>query len=334
MKVPFVSFGLQYQAHKKEYDSAINRCLSKGNLILREDVEEFENNLAQFMNMKYAVGVNSGTDALLLALKAKGAKDTDIIIPGYTFKATAEAIKHSGNNAWFEDIGSNRMFKGAKTRNWEYNLPVHIEGMVCKVKRAIIEDAAQAIGAKGVGYSGTACFSFYPAKILGGFGDGGAVVTNHKYVADKVRLYRHHWQTNRNERYGYTSRLDNVQAAFLNVKLKYLPEILKRREEIAKQYLKELEGLVGLPIDQEGRVWQDFVIRVKEPLHLATVLHKAGIETLGVNMTPPHKALATGQELPETEKLYKEMIRLPLNETLNEKQVRHVIKSVQRFYDK
>lgn len=325
MNVPFVAFGQQYLDHKDEYDEAITKCLERGKLILQEDVEQFEENLAKFTGVKYAVAVANGTDAITLALKAIGVNGAVIEVPGYTFKATMEAIKHSGNYPQVVDINKNRIL------NTRGNcIPVHIEGTKSYCPNAIMEDAAQALGSKGIGYSGTASLSFYPAKILGCFGDGGAVITHSKDVADKIKLLRHHWQTNENEEYAYNSRLDNVQAAFLNVKLQYLPEILKRREEIAEKY-KELEGVVGLPYYQEGRVWQDYVIEVDEPIKLAEYLKSHGIQTLGYGMTPPHKALNTGQTLENTEKLYSRMIRLPCNETLSNEQVEYVIEKVKDY---
>lgn len=323
--VKFVDFGAQYRAHKEEYDEAITRTLNSGKLILQEDGEKFEENLAKFMGMKYAVAVANGTDAILLALIAKGIKGATILTSGYTFKATHEAIVHSGNSLVIEDVNSLRLLDTDKTC-----IPVHIEGSVSRCPNAIMEDAAQALGAKGVGYSGTVSLSFYPAKILGCFGDGGAVVTNDKDVYEKVKLLRHHWQTNENEEYAYNSRLDNVQAAFLNVKLKYLPDILKRREEIANMY-KALEGYVDLPYYQEGRVWQDYVIETEQPGMLAGFLKAKGIQTLGHGMTPPHKAFGTGQQLPNTEELYSRMLRLPCNETLSNEQVEYVIESVKEY---
>jgi len=347
MRVDFVNFGAQYRQHKEEYDEAIFKCLNEGKLILQEDVEEFEGNLAKFLGMKYAVGTSSGTDALTLALKAKRriypelrAGSSRVDIPGYTFKATMEAASHAGYSPIISDITRDRLLpenRAVGTSVPVYRgrcIPVHIEGSVCKAKGTVlVEDACQAIGARGVGYSGTACYSFYPAKILGGFGDGGAVVTNDKGVADEVRLLRHHWQTDKDEEYGFCSRLDNVQAAFLNVKLKYLPGILERRQKIAEMYLEALTDVVGLPVASVERVWQDFVCTVENPKELQEHLKKNGIETLGVGMIPPHIALNTGQSLPNTEKLYREMIRLPLNETLTDDDVNYVISKVNELYD-
>lgn len=327
MNVPFVAFGDQYRQHKEEYDEAITKCLEKGKLILQEDVEQFEENLAKFLGFKYAVGVADGTNAIILALKAKGVHEGHVIsVTDYTFKATHEAVVHNGNTLNRIDIDGNRLVK--LPAGW--NIPVHIEGMVAPVNDySIVEDAAQAFGAEGVGKSGIATYSFYPAKILGGIGDGGAVCTNDKEIYEKLKLLRHHWQTGENEQYGFNSRLDNIHAAFLNVKLKYIQGILDRREEIAMKY-KTLEGLVGLPYYQEGRVWQDWVCTTPNPKGLAAFLKDKGIQTLGYGMTPNHKAF-NQPDLPNVTKLYAEMIRLPLNETLSDEQIDHVISSVKEY---
>jgi len=323
MKVRFVDFGQQYEDHKREYDHAIQRCLTMGRLVLQDELENFEKNLAEFLGMKYAVGVASGTDALKIALRCKDL-DTFVTTSGYTFKATHEAIWENGARPEMVDVDENRLAH-------DVNVPVHIEGMVAPSEHAIVEDACQAIGAEGIGYSGTACYSFYPAKILGGLGDGGAIVTNDKKLADKARLLRHHWQTDENEEMGYCSRLDNINAAFLNVKLQHLPDILQRRKEIAMRY-KTLSGVVDLPFYQEGRVWQDYVIETDDSEELAMWLTSNGIQTLGQGMTPPHIAQKTGKKLMMTDKLYKRMLRLPCNETLSDAQVDFVIEKVKEYY--
>ncbi len=326
MNVPFVNFGAQYLAHKDEYDEAIQRPLTSGKLILQEDLEHFEENLAKFLGMKYAVGTADGTNALILAMHALGEKmPQNVNVTDYTFKATHEAIYHTNHVGHRVDINPMTRMPVAQV-----DLSVHIEGMVSHSTNAVLEDACQALGAKGVGYSGTACFSFYPAKILGCFGDGGAIATNDKDVYDQVKLLRHHWQTNVYEQFGFNSRLDNVQASFLNVKLKYLPEILKRREQIAMKY-KELEGYVGLPFYQEGRVWQDYVITTPDSAKMTAWLKEQGIQTLGQGMTPPHKAMNTTVDLPNTIELYKTMLRLPCNETLTDEQIEYVIAKVKEY---
>jgi dTDP-4-amino-4,6-dideoxygalactose transaminase len=329
MNVPFVNYGQQYLDHKEEYDEAMQRCLTKGKLILQEDVEEFEQNLAAFVGMKYAVGLANGTDALFLALKAKQNLPDSMNVTDYTFKATHEAIHHAGYIPLRHDINPvTRMPDG------DMHIPVHIEGMVSHSENAIIEDACQAFGAKGVGYSGTACFSFYPAKIFGSFGDAGAIATNDQDVYDLVKLYRHHWQTGTDEQYAYNSRLDNVNAAFLNVKFKYIKDILNRREQLAKRYNDGLKDTpLGLPYDQEGRVWQDYVVTTPQRETMVAYLKENGIGVLGYGMTPNYEAMNCISELPNTKKLYNEMFRLPLNETLTDEQVDYVIATIKKFYE-
>lgn len=326
MKVPFVDFGAQFEAHREEYLESITKVLENGKLILQEEGEKFEENLAKFLGFKYAVGVADGTNAIILALKALEVKERSIWVSDYTFKATHEAVVHTNNLLLRRDIDKDRLAYHYSSPN----IPVHIEGMVAEVNEySLLEDAAQAFGAKGVGTSGIATYSFYPAKILGGLGDGGAICMNDRHLYEKIKLLRHHWQTGVDERYGYNCRLDNINAAFLNVKLKYIDKILTRRKEIAEKY-KALDGLVGLPYYQEGRVWQDYVITTPEPKKMAEFLKKKGIQTLGYGMTPNHKAF-NQPDLPNVTKLYAEMIRLPLNETLSDEQVDYVIEKVKEY---
>lgn len=328
MNVPFVNFGAQYRAHKEEYDEAIRKCLEKGSLILQHEGEEFEENLAKFLGMKHVIGVANGTDALIIALRSQESLPYVMNVTDYTFKATHEAVHHV-------DVFLNRVdiHPGTHMPSTPVHIPVHIEGMVSRSEDAVIEDACQAIGAKGVGYSGTACYSFYPAKILGCFGDGGAIATNDDEVARKARLYRHHWQSNRDEKIAYNSRLDNIQASVLNVKLKYLPDMLKRREEIAMKY-KALDGYLNLPFYQEGRVWQDYVVTTLGDVStegLVSYLKDNDIQTLGSGMTPPHVAMYGQETLPNVVNLYKRMFRLPCNETLTDEQVEYVIENVKKY---
>lgn len=328
MNVPFVNFGAQYQAHKEEYDEAIAKCLENGSLILQHELEEFEENLAKFLGMKHAIGVANGTDALIIALRSQESLPYVMNVTDYTFKATHEAVHHV-------DVLLNREDIDLKTHmpTAQVHIPVHIEGMVSHSENAIIEDACQAIGAKGVGYSGTACYSFYPAKILGCFGDGGAIATNDDEVARKARLYRHHWQSGRDEKIAYNSRLDNIQASVLNVKLKYLPDMLKRREEIAMKY-KALDGYLNLPFYQEGRVWQDYVVTTNDYTDtdsLVGFLKDNDIQTLGSGMTPPHVAMYGEKRLPNVVHLYENMFRLPCNETITDDQVDYVIDKVKEY---
>ena len=327
MKVPFVNFGAQYLAHKDEYDAKNQELMAKGQLILQEEGEKFEENLAKFLGMKYAVGVSSGTDALTIALTIKsGYLPPTVRTTDYTFKATHEAIYHAGHMVNRVDIN-----KDTRLPDSNVEVPVHIEGMVHQTPTAVVEDACQAFGASGVGYSGIACYSFYPAKIFGGPGDGGAIVTNDKDVYDLAKLYRHHYQTGADEVYGYCSRLDNLKAGFLNVKLQYMPEALKRREQIAMMYNEALDGYLGLPVAQDGRVWQDYVVTHSDREGMVNHLRANEIGILGDNMVPNHIAMNTTGALPNTKELYETMFRLPCNETLTDEQVGYVIDTVKSY---
>lgn len=329
---------LQYKPIKAEIDSEMQRVLSQGDLILREDVEKFEKSLAEFCGAKYAVGVGSGTDALFLSLKALGIGEGDeVITAGYTFKATIEAIKHTGANPIVVDVNKDRLISWDKvaitiTNKTKAIIPVHIEGGVSQIvlnKGFVIEDACQAMGASKL-KGDVACYSFYPAKLLGCYGDGGAIVTNDKEIADKIRLYRHHWQTGKNEKFGYCSRLDNLQAAVLNVKLKYLKDILKRRRQIARTYDMEFEDL-PMELPHEREVYQDYVILVDDPINLHDSLAFEGIETL-LPPVAPHIALNLPFNLPRTEEIFDKSLRLPCNETLTNKEITYITEKVRKYY--
>ena len=205
-KIPFVNYPLQYRNLEEEISKAIKDVLNRGDLILRKDVEEFEKNLASFLGVKYAVGVNSCTDAMILSLKAAGIKEEDeVITVSHTFFATIEAIVHCGAKPILIDVNEDFLMDADKiekaiTPKTRAIMPVHLNGRVCGMDKImeiaeknnliIIEDAAQALGAmfenKKAGSFGLAgCFSFYPAKLLGAFGDAGAVVTNDETIFER-----------------------------------------------------------------------------------------------------------------------------------------------------
>ncbi len=365
MKVPFVNYPLQYKNLKGKIDKALNRTISRGDLILREDVEEFEQNLASYTKTKYAVGLNSCSDALIFSLMASGVgKGDEVITVSHTFFSTIEAIVHVGATPVLIDVGFDYLMdvekiEQAVTSKTKAIIPVHLNGRVCrmdKIKRiakrhnlTIIEDSAQALGAeykgkKGGSFGLTGCFSFYPAKVLGALGDGGAITTNNRKVSERIRLLRNHGQKTKKRItcYGFTSRLDNLQAAVLNVKMKYLPEWLKRRREIAKKYTKGLSEVKGLkipPSPQKGSrydVFQNYVIRAEKRDKLYRSLREKGIETLIKDPIANHLQPGIGLSkfnLPLTEKLANEVISLPMYPEIKDRQVDYVIKTVKEFYE-
>lgn len=359
-KVPFVEFGKSYQQHKKEIDQRIQKCLTNGDLILRDEVEKFEKNLAKRIGTKYAVATNSGTDALMLSLIAAGIGPGDeVITVSHTFIATIQVIHHVGAAPILIDVGQDGLMnedliKEAITKKTKAIIPVHLSGRVCNMKwineiakrrnLIVIEDACQAIDAAGIDHQRagswglTGCFSFYPAKILGCYGDGGAIVTNNKKIADKIKLLRNHFKEGKNYfEFAWNSRMDNIQAAVLNVKLKYLAGDIERRLDIAERYQDKLINVGDLIVPYHpSNVYQEFIIRTARRDKLADYLKLAGVETLVQNTTPNHKLPGLNLEhfdLPMTDDLSLESIRLPIWPTLTDKQILCVIKRIKEFYD-
>lgn len=368
-KVRFVNPQRQYKDHKKEFLSIIDDVLSRGDLIMRSDLEIFENRLAKFVGVKYAVGLNSGTDALSLAFEAQGLKPGDeVITVAHTFMASISAIAHHGAKPILIDVGKDFNMDADKiekaiTKKTKAIEPVHLNGRMCDMEKItaiakkynlfVVEDAAQSLGAKMktkngrwkmAGSFGVAgCFSFFPFKSLGCFGDGGALVTNDKEFAHNVKLLRYNGEDRKTRKFyyhGYTCLLDNMQAAILNKKLEYFPQWVKRRQNIAKQYRKGLLSIkeITLPHFSDTRfvdAYQNYAIRTKRRNELAAHLAKKGVEILISWDTPTYAQPAmkpNGIFLPETEKICKEVISLPMYPELTDKEIQYVISAVRNLY--
>jgi dTDP-4-amino-4,6-dideoxygalactose transaminase len=364
-KVPFVNYKPQYQNLKKEIDKAIQGVLERGDLILRQDVKEFEKNLTSFLGVKYGVGVNSGTDALIFALRAAGVGPGDeVITVSHTFVASIASIIHVGAKPVLIEVREDFNMDVEKveeviTPKTKAILPVHLNGRVCQMDKLmeiakkhnliVIEDAAQALGAKFNGktagsFGVAGCFSFYPAKLLGAAGDAGAVVTNEENLAEKIRLFRNHCQKTKTEIvcYGETSRLDNLQAAVLNVKFKYLPDWIKRRREIAEIYNKGLSNIAEVKLppapNSDKRyfdVYQNYVLKAERRDELFKFLKEKGVETLIKDPIAVHchpNLNLSHFSLPYTEKLAKEVISLPIYPELTQEQIDYVINCLKEFY--
>jgi len=360
MKVGFVNYPLQYRNLKQEIDLAIENVLSRGDLILRKDVEDFEVNLASFVGAKYAVGVNSCSDALRFCLMAAGiGQEDEVITVSHTFFATIEAIHHVGAKVVLIDVKEDFLMDSAKiedkiTPKTKAIIPVHLNGKICEMDKImeiaqkhnliVIEDAAQALGAEYQGrkagsFGLASCFSFYPAKILGSIGDGGAVVTSSFEMAEKIKLLRNHGQKTKTEivSYGFTSRLHNLQATVLNVKFKHLGEWIEKRREIAQIYNNGLGQInqVEVPPFSRFDVFQNYVIKAQDRDKLQDFLLKKGVETLVKDPVPNHwhkKLNLSHFSLPCTEKLSELVISLPMYPELSQDQVNYVIKCVKEFY--
>lgn len=363
-RVPFVDPRTHYQRLRSEIDQAIAECLSRGDLIMRGQLRRYEEHLAAFVGTRFAVGVNSGYHALHLSLLAAGIGPGDeVITVAHTFVATISAIVHTGARPVLVDVGRDynmdmEAMEGAITARTRAVLPVHLNGRLCDMDRVlavaerrgllVIEDAAQAVGAtfrgRRAGSFGLAgCFSHYPFKILGGFGDGGAVTTNDPDIARRVALLRYNGEDRETGEYhyhGYTALLDNVQAAVLDVKLGHLPEWIAWRRRIAAHYRAALAdvGEVVLPHfegDAYFDVYQNYVIRTPQRDALRAHLQERGVESL-VHWPKPvwaHRGLRLGDwHLPETERLCREVLSLPMSAETTEDQVDYTARSIREFF--
>lgn len=364
-KVPFVNFPLNYHNMEGEIDAAIKEVLNGGDFIMRQHLLDFENNIASFLGVDYAVGVNSCTDAMFLSLRAAGVGPGDeVITVAHTFVATVAVIVHCGATPILVDVGEDfnmdvdqlEKVISPKTRAI---IPVQLNGRLCDMEKLmriatkhnllVIEDAAQALGAtfdgrKAGSFGLTGCFSFYPAKILGGIGDGGIMVTNSGEIAAKIRLLRDHGRGTKEDIafYGFNSRLDNLQAAILDVKLKHLPAWIERRRELASLYEQGLSGLATIktpPSPQaSGRyfdIYTNYVVRAEKRDELVAYLGECGIEILVSWSKPMHHQPGLGLghfHLPETEKISREVLSLPLNTEISNEQVEFVMESIRNFY--
>lgn len=365
-KVKYIDYPSHFRKMENEFMDTIHTVLSKGDLMLRQQLRDFEDSFAKFVGTKYSVGVSNCTDGLHLSLKAAGINQGDeVITVAHTFVATVEAIKNTGAVPVFVDIGDDHnmdvdLLERAITPKTKAVIPVHLNGRVCDMGRlmdiakkynlAVIEDSAQALGAtfngiKGGAFGITGCFSFYPAKILGAFGDGGAVTTNSRDIADNIKLLRDHGRGKNNEieMWGFNCRLDNLQAAVLDIKLKKVPEWISRRREIAFIYQRGLESIKDIllpppPLDASAffDVFQNYEIEAEGKDKLKAHLTKNGIETMlpwGGKSINQFKALGlTHFKLPRTEKLFKGALMLPMHPDLTDEHVQYVIESIKGFY--
>jgi len=372
MKIDFInsSYRRFFEAHEDEIMSAIRRCLAEGNFVLREDVEEFEKKLADFCGTKYAIGVNSGTDALKLSLEALGIGPGDeVITPSHTFIASIQEIIHVGAVPILIDVKDDALIdvdqiESLITEKTKAIMPIHLSGKVCDMTKImevadkyglfVIEDACQALGAtwdgKQAGSIGnTGCFSFISPKILGGIGDGGGIVTDSEEVYERCLLLRNHWNITQNAlighqpkaprvmNWGHNTRLDNVAAAYLNVKFKYYPWIMERRKEIADMYDEGLKDLpLKTPTRQEGQVHQEYIVQVDDQDKFNTHMTLNGVELLIRDTTPNHLLRGLGLdhfELPVTESMATSVVRLPTYPELTDEEIKYIIQSIKSYYE-
>lgn len=363
MKIPLVDLVAQYHSIQHEIDAAVHNVLEGGSFILGPNVVSLEQEIADYLGVKYAVGVASGTDALVLSLRAFGIGPGDeVVVPVNTFFATAEAVSQVGATPVFADIDPRtyciavEQLEARVTPRTKAIIPVHLYGHPAEMDTIlelaqerglkVIEDNAQAIGAeyngRKTGSLGDAgCLSFFPSKNLGGYGDGGMITTDNPQVADAVRKLRTHGWNRKYypEMLGFNSRLDELQAAILRVKLRHLDAWNERRRAISKRY-RDLLADVRVETPQEAsyakHVYHLFVLRVAQRDTVREQLHLAGIGT-GIYYPQPLHLLQIYECLgyrpgafPESEQAAQQALAIPLYPEMADRQINEVATTLKK----
>jgi len=363
--IPLLDLAAQYSEIKIEIDAAIQRVLISGHFILGREVTALEEGVAAYLGVGHSIGVASGTDALILALRALDiGPDDEVLIPAYTFFATAGAVLHVGARPVLVDVDPRTYCIAVEqisekiTPATKAIIPVHLYGhpadmdAITAIAREhglmTIEDNAQALGAKYRGrktgaFGDVACLSFFPSKNLGGYGDGGMVVTDDSALADRVRMLRAHgWKKKYfPEILGYNSRLDALQAAILRVKLPYLDRWNERRREIASAYNRGLSAIsaISAPWVASGasHVYHLYIIRTARRDELQQALKQAGIASgiyypQPLHLTQPCKALGyTEGDFPDSEKASRETLAIPIYPEMTEEQIHFVLATLEKI---
>lgn len=365
-EIPLVDFKAEYKSIRENIDTSIRRVLESGWFVLGPEVENFEKSLGKYLKVDNVVGLASGTDALTIALKTAGVVDGDgVILPANVYPS-AFGISLSGAKLQLCDVDPKSLLVTAEQiekvldSTTKAVVVVHLYGNpadmdpivnLCKKQNLVlIEDCAQAIGATYKGrkvgtFGDIGCFSFYPTKNLGAYGDGGALVTQSENLVKTARLLRMYGEVTRYKSVilGHNSRLDEIQAAILSVKLKYLDQWNTKRREIAQKYLKSFSDLPVSLTEQTERgkgVYHLFVLRVKERGRFIKYLKEIGIST-GIHYPYPiHEVPAfrhlkyKPEDFPESSKASREVVSLPLYPQATNKDVEYVIESIRRYFNK
>lgn len=369
MRVPLLDLTKQFQLIKPEIDSALNTLMGHQQFILGPEVASLEEKMAAYSGTRFAVGVSSGSDALLISLMALGISSGDEVVTSpFTFFATAGVISRLGARPVFADIDPTTFnidpgkTEDALTAKTKAILPVHLYGRIASMEQllklteskniSLIEDAAQAVGAKSnlgaAGAMGTmGCLSFFPTKNLGAFGDSGMVITNDENLSRRLRNLRMHGSSEQYiyEEIGGNFRLDALQAAVLLVKLKYLDEWTSKRRNNARRY-NALFGETNLPenitppeTSDDGHSFHQYVIRAKDRDKLRSFLKEREIQTgvyypLPLHLQPCFKHLGYKEgDFPECERASREVLALPVYPELGEDMQEYVVKTIREFYD-
>lgn len=366
-QIPFFPYADLFRRDEAALTDLMMGVCRRGAYILQQECRDFDANLAKFMGVKHAFGVANGTDAMIIGLKAVGIGAGDeVILPSHTYIATAAAVHMVGATPVLAECGVDHMLDAADvahriTPRTKAIMPVQINGRTCDMDalRAvadkhglmIVEDAAQALGSRFNGQcAGTfgqfGTVSFYPAKLLGCFGDGGAIVTNDDAVAERIALLKDHGRNaeGRVVAWGYNSRLDNIQAAVLDYKLKSYPQEIERRRAVAARYQAGLGDLRELALPpapgadaRHFDVYQNYELQADRRDELRAFLDQNGVKTIiQWAGTPVHqfKELGFTVELPNTDAVFERCMMLPMNSAVTDDELNYVVQTVRAFYGK
>lgn len=363
--IPFFNYQGAFAADEEAYVAIFRDVLRRGAFIQQRDLAAFEEHLAQYLGVRFALGVGNATDGLGMVLRGAGiAPGDEVIFPSHTMVATAASIAHAGATPVPADCGPDHLIDPASvehmiTSRTRAIMAVQLNGRTAEMDALgavarrhgllVVEDAAQGLGSKFKGqFAGTfglgAAFSFYPAKILGCFGDGGAVVTNDERVAQQVRLLRDHGRDEAGEvsLWGFNSRLDNLHAAILDHQFRNYQAIIDRRRALARLYratLADVKEVVLPPGPDDDRdhydVFQNYEIEAERRDALRAFLKEHGVGTLiqwGGKAVHQHARLGLTTKLPNTERLFQRCLMLPMNLTLADDDVHFITDAVREFY--
>lgn len=363
MKIPFNTLDKQFFMYQEEYENKALEVLRSGWYILGPEVEAFENEFANYIGADYSLGIDNGLNALVLAFKALGVGAGDeVIVQGNTFIASVMGITLNGATPvlvepdFYDNIDTNKI-ESLITDSTKAICVVHLYGQTANMETImdiakkhdifVVEDCAQSHGSKFKNqktgtFGDIGCFSFYPGKNLGCFGDGGAITTNNKDIYDKIKMLRNYGSNKKyhNETVGYNARLDEIQAGLLRIKLSHLDELTAQREHIANRYLNEVKNpKIELPKVRLGAtsVWHLFVIKSENRDELQKYLEDHGIGTVIHYPIPPHLSEAykyLGYKVgnfPITEKYAQTVLSLPLYNGMTDEEQTYVIDKLNKF---
>jgi len=362
-RIPYVNLQKQWLEERQELLPIIDKVFESAQFVGGDELDRFEENIAKLCGTKYACGLNSGTDALMLALALSGiGKGDEVITPPNSFIASTAAIVHIGATPVFVDVLPDQNIDPSKieaaiTEKTKAIMPVHLTGRMCdmdpimdiakKYDLVVIEDAAQSVGSKYKGkLSGSigdvGCFSTHPLKNLNACGDGGFLTTNDEVIYNKSRSYRNHGIANRNivDHFGSVTRMDNLQAAILNFRLDKLEQVTQKRRNNAKSYFNGIKNqvlFIPKEKDSEYNVYHTFVIQTKYRDELKQYLFENEIETaihypIPIHLQPAAKKLGyKAGDFPVTEKQSKEILTLPINQYLSSSDLDRIISRINNF---